>query len=69
MSPEVKFKWTGVENKSFEYIKRAVAHDTLLAYMDFNKRFGIHKDDIYYQLGSVIIQDGKFIAFYSRKLT
>ena len=29
--PKVNFKWTNVEQKAFDDIKRAVAHDTLLA--------------------------------------
>ena len=27
-SPKVKFKWTDVEQKSYDEIKRTVAHDT-----------------------------------------
>ena len=65
----MKFKWTDVEQKSFDDIKCTVSHDTLLLYLDFNKRFDIHTDAINYQLGAVIIQNGKPIAFYSRKLT
>ena len=66
---KVRFKWTGVEQKAFDEIKRAVAQDTLLEYPYFNKRFDIHMDAIYYQLGAVISHNGKSIAFYSRKLT
>ena len=36
-SNKVKFKWTDVEQKGFDDIKRDVAHDTLLPYPDFNK--------------------------------
>ena len=43
-SPKVKLKWTHMEQKVFDDIKRAVAHDTLLAYPDFSKRFDIHTD-------------------------
>ena len=68
-SNKVKFKWTDIEQKLFDNIKRAVAQDTLLAYTDLNKCFDIHKYTINYQLGAVIIQDGKPIAFYSRKPT
>ena len=67
--PKVKFKWTDVEHKAFDEINRIVSHDTLLAYPDFNKRFDIHTDASDHQLGAVIIQNGKTIAFYSRKLT
>ena len=40
--PKVKFKWTDVEQKSFDDIKRTVYHENLLEYPDFDKRFGIH---------------------------
>ena len=66
-SPKVKFKWTDVEQKAFDEIKRTVTHDTLLAYSDFNKRFNIHTDASDHQLGPVISQEGKTIDFYSRK--
>ena len=65
----MKFKWTDVEQKASDEIKRTVAHNTLLAYPDFNKRFYIHTDASDYQLGAVIIQEAKPIALYSRKLT
>ena len=66
-SPKVKFKWTDVEHKVFDEIKRTVARDTLLAYPYFNKHFNIHTNDRDHQLGEVVIQVGKPIAFYSRK--
>ena len=68
-SPKVKFKWTDVEHKVFDEIKRTVARDTLLAYLYINKRFNIHTDASNHQLGAVISQKGNLIAFYSRKLT
>ena len=68
-SPKVKFKWNDVEQKAFDDIKRTVAHNTLLAYPDFNNFFDIHTDDSDYKLGAVISQDDKPIALYSLKLT
>ena len=50
-------------------IKRIMAWDTLLTYPDFNETFKIHTDASVLQLGAVISQKGKQIAFYSRKLT
>ena len=68
-SHKVKFKWTDLEQKAFDDIKRAVSQDTLLLYPDFNQRFDIHTYVRNYHLGAVISQNGKPIPFYSRKLT
>jgi len=48
--------------------KRVIAKETLLAYPNFNKPFQIYTDASHYQLGAVVSQEGKPIAFYSRKL-
>jgi RNase H-like domain found in reverse transcriptase len=48
--------------------KKIIAREVILAYPDFNKLFEIHTDASHYQLGAVICQEGKPIAFYSRKL-
>ena len=45
-----------------------MAREVILSYPDFNKPFEIFTDASNVQLGSVIVQDGKPIAFYSRKL-
>ena len=63
------FKWKQVEQDDFDKIKRIVAHNTLLTYPDFNETFKIHTDASALQLGAIIIQKGKPIAFYSIKLT
>ena len=69
MPTKARFKWTDVEQKAFNDMKCTVSHNTLLAYQDVNKNFDIHTDEIDYQLGAVISQDSKPIAFYSRKPT
>ena len=46
-----------------------MALDNLLTYPDFNETFKIHNDAIGFQLGVVISQKYKPIAFYSIKLT
>ena len=67
-SSSVKWKWTEVEERAFQEMKRVMARETLLAFPDFSKQFTIHTDASKTQLGSVISQEGKPIAFYSRKL-
>ncbi len=67
-SKTVKWQWTDVERQAFRDMKRIIAQQVLLAYPDFSKKFVIHTDASGRQLGAVISQDGKPIAFYSRKL-
>ena len=45
-----------------------MAKETLLFYPDFDKPFEIHTDASLHQIGAVITQDGKPVAFCSRKL-
>ena len=68
-STEVRFEWTNSEQQAFDKIKQIVARYTLLIYPGFNERFYIHTDASDFQLGAVIIQNGKPIAFYSCKFT
>ena len=68
-SNKIRFKWTKVEQQAFETIKLAISKETLLSYPDFSKTFEIHTDASLTQLGAVLSQEGKPIAFYSRKLT
>ena len=48
----------------FEKMKKMLSCEVLLAYSDFSKPFVVHTDTSDYQLGAVISQDGKSIAFY-----
>ena len=67
-SKTTPWHWTDVEQKAFDTMKCIISRETLLAYPDFNKPFIIHTDASHTQLGAVISQDNKPIAFYSRKL-
>ena len=68
-SKNVPFIWTNIQQIAFDKIKTIISKDVLLSYPDFSKRFDIHTDASDLQLGSVISQEGKPIAFFSRKLT
>ena len=57
-----------VKQDAFDEINCTMAHDTLLNYPDFNETFKFYNNVRAPQLGAVIIQKGKTIAFYSRKL-
>jgi len=63
-----KIKWTPELETAFKATIDMVCTETLLNYPDWSKPFNIHTDASNYQLGAVISQEGKPIAFYSRKL-
>jgi len=68
-SKKAPWKWIETHQAAFDAMKKAIARETILAYPDFDKPFHIHTDASKVQLGAVISQDDKPIAFYSRKLS
>jgi hypothetical protein len=56
--------------QAFDKIKKVIGKEVLLCYPDFNKPvdFHLYTDVSDHQLGAVIMQDEKPIAFYLRKL-
>ena len=67
-SKNVKYDWKDKHQRCFKAIKRVIGRELLLGYPDFNAPFEIHNDASKLQLGAVISQKGKPIAFYSRKM-
>ena len=67
-SKKAAFVWGESQQKAFNDMKRILSQETLLAYPNFNEPFIIHTDASHTQLGAVISQNDKPIAFYSRKL-
>jgi hypothetical protein len=53
----------------FDNIKATIAKEVVLTYPDFSKVFEIYTDTSTMQLGAVITQDNRPIAFFSRKLS
>ena len=54
---------------AFDNVKATIAKEVVLAYPDFTKVFEIYTDASMTQLGAVITQDNRPIAFFSRKLS
>jgi RNase H-like domain found in reverse transcriptase len=67
-SSKVKFEWLSTHQLAFDKIKKVMETEVLLSYPDFGKLFHIYTDASDHQLGAVIMQDKKPLAFYSRKL-
>jgi ribonuclease HI len=65
----VKFEWTKEHQQAFDLLKNPLTREVVLAYPDFSVPFEIYTDASKYQIGSVITQKDKPLAFYSRKLT
>jgi hypothetical protein len=68
VSPFVKYKWGEKQQKDVDEIKQKVSKETLLVFPDFEKEFHVYTDASNKQLGAVIMQEVKPLAFYSRKL-
>jgi len=60
--------WTDECEASFKQLNAMLAKDVFIQYPNHNEPFHVHADASDYQLGSVILQQNKPVAYYSRKL-
>ena len=67
-STKARWAWTPIHQAAFLKIKEVLSQEVLLAFPNFNKTFHIYTDASDNQLGAVIMQEDKPLAFYSRKL-
>jgi hypothetical protein len=61
--------WESIHQQAFDNVNATIAKEVVLAYPDFTKLFEVYTDASTMQLGSVIIQGKRPIAFFSRKLS
>ena len=66
---KVPWHWDEVHQKAFDAVKTTIAKDVVLAYPDYNQVFEVFTDASSTQLGSVITQNNRPLAFFSRKLS
>jgi hypothetical protein len=62
-------KWTDEMQKAFDTMCLLMAADALTAYPNHNKRFDVYTNASDFHLGPCIIQEGRPVAYFLRKLT
>ncbi len=61
--------WDQVHQQAFDTVKATIVLDVTLAHPDYSQGFEIYTDSSKLQLGAVITQQNKPLAFVSRKLS
>ena len=61
--------WTPTMDEAFIQVKKMISEEVFLVYPDWSKPFTVHTDASDKQLGAVISQDNKPLAFFSRRLS
>jgi hypothetical protein len=62
------YKWDGACNEAFETLKGILVKALVLKLPDFDKAFEIHSDASNCKIGGILVQDGRPVAFESKKL-
>jgi hypothetical protein len=68
LKKERKFEWTEKCEKSFQELKKRLFSAPILTMPDITKSFDVYCDASELGLGSVLMQEGKVIAYLSRQL-
>ncbi len=63
------WRWGSIHQQAFDNVNATIAKEVVLAYPDFTKLFEVYTDASTMQLGAVITQGNRSIAFFSRKLS
>lgn len=63
------FHWSEATEKAFHTLKQAMIHAPILALSNFAKQFMVETDASGIGLGSILMQDGRPIAYYSKALS
>ncbi len=63
------YEWDGACNEAFETLKGILVKAQVLKLSDFDKDFEIHFDASDFVIGEVLVQEGRPVAFESKKLS
>jgi hypothetical protein len=63
------YKWDGTCDDAFETLKGILVKVPMLKLSDFDKDFEIHSDAFDFAIGRALVQEGRPMAFESKKLS
>jgi hypothetical protein len=66
LAKKVELKWTPACQKSFKALKKKLTTTPVLILPDVHKPFSVYCDASYTDLGCVIMQEGRVVAYSSR---
>jgi hypothetical protein len=66
---KVPWHWNEVHQRALDHVQATIVKDVVLAYPDYSKVFEICTDASSKELGAVITQDNRPIAFFSWKIS
>ena len=61
---KVPWHWDKIHQQAFDNVMATIARDVTLAYPDYTRGFEIYMDSSKFQLGSIIIQNNRPLAFF-----
>jgi hypothetical protein len=65
LAKKVEFKWTPAYQESFDMLKQKLTTTPVLVLLDVHKPFSVYCDASYTELGCVLMQEGKVVAYSS----
>jgi len=65
----VTYEWEGTCDEAFETFKGILVKALVLKLPDFDKDFEVHSDASDFVIGEVLVQEGRSLAFKSKKLS
>ncbi|WVZ51589.1 hypothetical protein U9M48_002720, partial [Paspalum notatum var. saurae] len=68
LEKNIKFQWTSACQRGFEELKKRLTTAPVLTFPDMHKPFSVYCDASRLDLGCVLMQEGKVVAYASRQL-
>jgi hypothetical protein len=63
---KASWHWDEIHQQAFNLIKTTIARDVVVAYPDYSEKFEIYVDASKSQIGSVITQRNRSLAFFQK---